>query len=98
MNRKQHAMQKPCWNRSRADQHTRISGEQRSEESRTENKQAGGDAKKLVHRSGERVKNMQFERDQARNSTSAKRAENPNAHRHSRPIFENTQHVDEEQW
>ena len=48
MNRQQHAVQKPRRYRCRADQHTRISSEQHSEDRRAKNENARRDAKTLV--------------------------------------------------
>src|SRR5437588_3096631 len=95
MDRQQRAMQKPRGDRGRANQDARISREQSSEDRRTKNEEARGDAQHLIQGAGKSLTGVQFERDQARNSTGAERAENPGAHRHGRSVFENAQHVEE---
>src|SRR5438132_6410286 len=96
MDRQQSAMQKPRWNRGGADQHASVSREQSSEDRRTKNEGAGGDAQKLIECAREDLMRVQFERDQTRNAARAERAENPGAHRHCGSMFKNAQHVEKE--
>ena len=64
MNWQQHAVQKPRRYRCRADQHTRISSEQHSEDRRAKNENARRDAKTLVECARKNLMRMQFKRDQ----------------------------------
>src|SRR5882724_4693504 len=96
MNRQQGAMQKPRWNRGGADQHASVSRKQSSEDCRTKNENAGGDAQELIECAREDLMRVQFECDQTRNSACAERAENPGAHRHCGSMFKNAEHVEEE--
>jgi hypothetical protein len=89
MNRQRGAMQKPRGNRGGADQHASVSREQSSEDRRTKDEDAAGDAQELIECAREDQMRVQFERDQTRNGAGAERAENPGVPTslHARFIF-----------
>src|SRR5207244_13610461 len=96
MNRQQRPMQKPRWNRGSADQHASVSRKQSSEDRRTKNEDARGDAQELIECAYEDLMRMQFERDQTRNGARAEYAKDPGAHGHGRSMVRNAQHDAEE--
>ena len=75
-------MQKPRGDRGCPNQDACVSREQSSEDRRTKNEDAGGDAQELIDCARENLTSVQFERDQAWNDTGTEGAEDPGAHRH----------------
>src|SRR5438445_13301173 len=96
MNRQQRPMQKPRWNRGSADQHASVSRKQSSEDRRTKNEDARGDAQELIDYASGDLLRVQFERDHTQHGPRADCAKNPGAPRHGRSMFNNAQHEEEE--